>query len=53
MNPKYDMKEYNKFPKIKPTQWKNVLFLIKKIVVKNKRSLVDRFGYKDIVIFSI
>lgn len=25
MNPKYDMKEYGKFPKIKPTHWKNVL----------------------------
>jgi hypothetical protein len=28
MNPKYDMKEYNKFPKIKPTPWKNVSFNI-------------------------
>lgn len=28
MNPKYDMKEYSKFPKIKPTQWKNVHFLL-------------------------
>ena len=26
MNPKYDMKEYNKFPKIKMTPWKNVPF---------------------------
>jgi glycogen synthase kinase 3 beta len=25
MNPHYDMKEYNKFPKIKTTPWKNVL----------------------------
>jgi serine/threonine protein kinase len=28
MNKAYDMKEYNKFPKIKTTPWKNVLFLI-------------------------
>lgn len=25
MNKAYDMKEYNKFPKIKTTPWKNVL----------------------------
>ena len=25
MNHKYDMKEYNKFPKIKVTPWKNVI----------------------------
>ena len=28
MNPKYDMKEYHKFPKIKATPWKNVLIII-------------------------
>jgi len=27
MNRAYDMKEYNKFPKIKTTPWKNVLVL--------------------------
>ena len=34
MDPKYDMKEYNKFPKIKASQWKKCTFLCNKIVIK-------------------
>jgi len=41
MNPKYDMKEYSKFPKIKASQWKNVKIFIDKIVTQNKRSFAN------------
>jgi hypothetical protein len=36
MNPDYDMKEYSKFPKIKPTPWKNVICIKFILVTKNK-----------------
>ena len=44
MNPKYDMKEYTKFPKIKVTPWKNVIVDVN-LVAKNKRSPFDRFDH--------
>lgn len=40
MNPKYDMKEYNKFPKIKATPWKNVHFYNKLQLLKTKDPLL-------------
>ncbi len=40
MNPKYDMKEYSKFPKIKATPWKNVFITIN-LVTENERSFTD------------
>lgn len=40
MNPKYDMKEYNKFPKIKATPWKNVLYFINFQLLKTKDPLL-------------
>ena len=40
MNPKYDMKEYNKFPKIKATHWKNVHFYVIKQLLKTKDPLL-------------
>lgn len=54
MNPKYDMKEYSKFPKIKSSQWKNVLICYYHVIIvtKNKGCVVDRFGNEDVGVFS-
>jgi hypothetical protein len=51
MNKVYDMKEYNKFPKLKATPWKSVLIWVK-VVTSNQRRFANRFDRKDITVFS-
>lgn len=41
MNKAYDMKEYNKFPKIKANPWKNVPYLLSKILKTKDPLLID------------
>lgn len=42
MNSEYDLKEYSKFPIVKKSDWKNVIFFIM-LGSKNKRSFA--FGF--------
>jgi hypothetical protein len=51
MNKLYDMKEYNKFPKIKTTPWKSVL-IYPKVVTSNQRSVTDRPNYKSAAVLA-
>jgi hypothetical protein len=52
MNPKYDMKEYTKFPKIKMTPWKNVFINWLHLVTENKGSSPYWFNNKNPAILS-